>query len=383
MGTLAWSSNKRFSKTHYAALFRTTCTIFRSSNQPTMVERYRPAILFFFGIGILLYICFVLRHALLLIYVSALLAVLLYPLVREIQKLRISRWHPGVGISVLLLFGGGLAIVLLLLIFFVPQLLGDLKNIQKIWPERLNQIVNWIHHTVPVLKISKQKINSYVGEFVRRNFQPQKLTTGLIEFATLVLTAAYFMIDGKRSVDWLVSLFPGPRQARIRSTLVRGGQHMQKWLSGQGILMLTHGSSAFVVFYFLHVKYFYALAVFAGFINIIPVLGPVITVVVAGLIAALDSFTKLIGVVIFFVVYHNVENAFLNPRIMESKVHIPAVTIIVALILGEDFAGIIGMLIAVPTAVLLSVLIHEYITSDVERDIVLLQESSNKKRPAA
>ena len=60
-------------------------------------------------------------------------------------------------------------------------------------------------------------------------------------------------------------------------------------------------------------------------------------------------------------IYHNVENAFLNPRIMEAKVRIPAVTVVVALVIGEALAGIVGILISVPTAVLVSVLINEYI----------------------
>ena len=62
---------------------------------------------------------------------------------------------------------------------------------------------------------------------------------------------------------------------------------------------------------------------------------------------------------------------------------IPAVTVIVALILGEKFAGIIGMLIAVPTAVLISVLIREYITSDAEQQVVILPGPADEERPAA
>lgn len=330
-----------------------------------MWERYRSIVLFCFGIGLLLYICFILRQALFLIYVGALFAVLLYPLAQTIQRIRIWKWSPGVGSSVLILFGGMIAVVLLLLIWFVPKLLGDVHSIRQIWPQRLNQIQEWMHRTIPALNISANDINAYLREFVRRDFQPAQLTKGLIAAGTVLLTSAYFMIDGERSIAWLVSLFPPRTQSRARSTLLRGGHRMQKWLSGQAILMATHGTSAFFAFWLLHVKYFYALAVFAGLVNVIPVLGPIITVIVAGLIAAMDSFSKLLGVVVFFVIYHNVENAFLNPRIMESRVNIPAVTIIVALVLGEEFAGIVGMLIAVPTAVLISVLIKEYVTSDV------------------
>jgi predicted PurR-regulated permease PerM len=113
--------------------------------------------------------------------------------------------------------------------------------------------------------------------------------------------------------------------------------------------MLIHGASATTAFALLGMHYFYLLGVFAGVVNIIPVLGPVITLIVAGAVAAIHSTGKLVGVIIFYVLYHNAENAFLSPRIMEAKVRIPAVTIVVALVIGDGLAGILGILISVPT----------------------------------
>jgi predicted PurR-regulated permease PerM len=107
--------------------------------------------------------------------------------------------------------------------------------------------------------------------------------------------------------------------------------------------------------------FFYVLAIFAGIINIIPVVGPILTVIVAGAVAAISSLTKLVGVVVFFIVYHNVENVLLTPRIMEAKLRIPAATVIAALIVGDVLAGFIGMLLAVPTAVLVGTFIEEYV----------------------
>ncbi len=126
-------------------------------------------------------------------------------------------------------------------------------------------------------------------------------------------------------------------------------------------MMLTHGGSATIVFGLLKVKYFVALGIFAGIINIIPVLGPVATVVVAGLTAAIDSTSKLLGVVIFYVIYHSVESSVLSPRIMEARVEIPAVAVLVALVIGEAVAGIVGLLVSVPTAVGIAVVLDEWV----------------------
>ena len=107
-------------------------------------------------------------------------------------------------------------------------------------------------------------------------------------------------------------------------------------------------------------KYFYVLVIFAGLINVIPVVGPIL---VAGTVAAISSLSKLVVLVIFFIVYHNVANVFLTPRIMQAKLQIPAATVIAALIVGDVLAGFIGMLLAVPTAVLIAAFIDEYVVS--------------------
>jgi predicted PurR-regulated permease PerM len=71
------------------------------------------------------------------------------------------------------------------------------------------------------------------------------------------------------------------------------------------------------------------------------------------------------GVFLFYAVYQNIENAILTPRIMRSSVNLMGLTVLVALLLGTSLAGIVGALVAVPTAALISVLLEEYA---VQRD---------------
>jgi len=97
-----------------------------------------------------------------------------------------------------------------------------------------------------------------------------------------------------------------------------------------------------------------------GLFNIIPIAGGVITIVIAAGVAALDSWTKMAGVLIFYAIYVNVENAFLTPRIMRSSVNLMGLTVLVALLLGTALAGIVGALVSVPTAALITVLLEEY-----------------------
>jgi predicted PurR-regulated permease PerM len=78
------------------------------------------------------------------------------------------------------------------------------------------------------------------------------------------------------------------------------------------------------------------------------------------LVAAIDSWGRVIGVVVFYAIYSQIETSYLTPRIMRQSVDLAGLTVLIALILGASLAGIVGALVAVPTAVLVAVLLNEY-----------------------
>ncbi len=146
--------------------------------------------------------------------------------------------------------------------------------------------------------------------------------------------------------------------------MVRAEARVRHWLVGQGALMLILGTSAAIVFGLLRLKYFYALAVIAGALNIVPVIGPLTAAVLACIVAVFDSWAKLAGVLAFFLIYQQIETAVLTPRIMKLSVDLPPLAVITALLIGGALAGVLGALIAVPTAAVLAVLTDEYLVRD-------------------
>jgi predicted PurR-regulated permease PerM len=67
------------------------------------------------------------------------------------------------------------------------------------------------------------------------------------------------------------------------------------------------------------------------------------------------------GVLLFYALYTQLENAFLVPRIMKSSVNLPGLAVLIGLLAGSALAGIVGALVAVPTAALVAVLVDEYL----------------------
>ena len=127
--------------------------------------------------------------------------------------------------------------------------------------------------------------------------------------------------------------------------------------------MLILGVVSTVVYAALHIRYAYALGFLTGLLNIIPVVGAAVCIALALLVAAVDSWGRVIGVAVFYVIYLNVENSFLTPRIMKSSVDLPGLSILVALLIGSALAGVVGALVSVPTAVLVAVLLDEYLVA--------------------
>jgi predicted PurR-regulated permease PerM len=329
----------------------------------------RGTVLFTFAVGIGLYLAWLLRDVLVVIYVSALFAVILMPLVRGMMMLHIGQWHPSRGIAVLtmvLLTVGSLGAFLF---FGLRPAFLDLRDLVKRLPEEGPQFFARMQQ-VPILRdIDTDALASKVQDFVAHSakymveFASDWAATGARVVAGLVLTG-YFIVEGDDAYAWFLSLFPVERRLRLDQTLARASVRMGKWLLGQGTLMLILGASSTIVFALLRVRYAYALGVIMGLFNIIPVAGAMISMSLVVLIAALDSWGRVLGVTVFFLVYLQVENTWLTPRIMRTHVDLAGLTILIALLIGSSLAGIIGAMVAVPTAVLVAVVLKEYAVHD-------------------
>ena len=327
-----------------------------------MVHHYRSDILFAFGVAIALSLAWYVRNVLLLVYVSALFAVVLGPGIEGIQRVRICNWSPGRGLAAVLLLVGVLSLFVLFLVVALPPIFADIQSFARDLPGKVQRLQARVDNWPMVSELDPSILKEHAAEAVGGVFGFFRgIAGGVLRFFSFLILMAYFIIDGNRAFRWGLSLFSPRHRPRLESTLLRAERRVSKWLLGQLLLMLILGTSSAVVFGLLGVKYSYALAVFAGIANIVPIIGPIASVTLAAVIAAFDSWSKAAGVLIFYLVYQQIENAVLTPKIMRSTVDVPALAVIIALAIGGGLAGIIGALVAVPTAALISVILDEYV----------------------
>jgi predicted PurR-regulated permease PerM len=326
----------------------------------------RADILFAFGLGLLCYLAWLLRHVLLLLFVSALAAVVFTPIVRATSRFRIGNRRPfrGKAILILILLVAGALTAFGFLAF--PPVIHDLNEFGKDMPGKMPAFLEKLKHIPFADRVNTDEVNQKVQDFVSNAATYLLLSIrnwagAIFSIAMGVILTVYFILEGDIAYRWFLSFFPLEKRARLDAALQRSDIRMGQWLLGQGSLMLILGIASTVVYASLHVRYAYALGVFTGLLNIIPVVGSAISIAVALLVAAVDSWGRVVGVGIFYVVWVQVENSFLIPRIMGTRVGLPGLSILVALLIGSELGGVLGAIISVPTAVLVSVLVDEYL----------------------
>ncbi len=330
----------------------------------------RGNILFFFAIVLSLGVAWKLSKELEILYVSALFAVVLMPIVNWICGLKIRGWRPSRGVGIVLMI---LAVGAALAIFFLvalPPVLRDLREFLTDLPQRIPPAVSRLKR-IPMadkfgIDTAAEKIQGAIEATAGYLFSslPQWLSH-VVDILTTAFLCLYFMLEGEHAYAFFLSLFQPAVRGRLDQTLRKADTKMSKWLLGQGLLMLILGVTSTIVFSILHVRYSVLLGVLMGLFNIIPVAGAIITMSLVCVVSALDSWTKMFEVILFYLVYVNLENVIITPRVMKSSVDLMGLTVLVSLMVGTALAGIVGALVAVPTAALIVVLLDEYAVKKV------------------
>ncbi len=338
----------------------------------------RGYILFAFAVALALALAWRLKAVLELVYVSALFAVVLMPVVQNIMRLRIRKWSPSRPIAIVALVLSVFISLALFLIFAMPPVIHDVQHFAADLPRRIPAVIARLKRLPMADKFGFDSLLTR-GEGALAATAQYLLATAplwierIFDLITALVLCIYFMLEGEFVYYYLLSFIEPESRERLAKTLVVAELRMSRWLIGQASLMLILGICSTIAFAALHVRYYFLLGVLMGLFNIIPVAGGIITIVLAAGVAATDSWTKMAGVLIFYAIYVQIENGFLVPRIMRSRVNLLGLSVLIALLVGSALAGVVGALVAVPSAALVAVLMDEYF---VQKDAAAAQAAA-------
>lgn len=189
--------------------------------------------------------------------------------------------------------------------------------------------------------------------------QITKVTSNIISisysiFSNVAVLITVFFLSLYMSLDWenikarLLSLFSSEIRDEIEETIFEIEISISQWIKGQALLMVVVGVASFIGFSAIGVEYALALAVIAGLLEIIPMIGPVITAIIASAITFTQSPVKGLMVVGMCILIQQLENNLLVPRIMQKVSGFSPLVILIAVITFTNFFGVVGTIVAVP-----------------------------------
>ncbi|MCI0395002.1 MAG: AI-2E family transporter [Chloroflexi bacterium] len=185
----------------------------------------------------------------------------------------------------------------------------------------------------------------------------------LFAIVAVMTLAFYWTLDSDRTKRTLLLLVPAERREYVRQFVADIEEKVGAFVIGQTVLCLLVGLMALVAYLLIGLPYALVLALVAGILEAMPIIGPGLGAIPAGLVALSVAPTKVIWVVLATVIIQQVENAVLVPRIMQRAVGVrPIVTLLAILGFGSLF-GLAGALVAVPIAAIVQLFLDRFLLS--------------------
>ncbi len=177
---------------------------------------------------------------------------------------------------------------------------------------------------------------------------------------TIVFLTFFMLLEGPMWMDRFYGLVPERSRPRWRSIGHDVYRTVGGYVTGNLLISLIAGTSTTIVLLAVGVPYAVALGVIVAVLDLIPLAGATIAALIIGAVSFLHSITAGIVVVVFFVVYQQIENHFLQPVIYGRTVQLSPLAVLVSVLLGAKLAGILGALGAIPIAGAIQVILVDW-----------------------
>jgi predicted PurR-regulated permease PerM len=316
---------------------------------------------------------YLVRSTLLLVYVSALFATGIAPLVQTIERqrfLRVGKRHLPRGVAILVIYAAVIGALAGLIAAILPAVTNQLQEFWKALPAHLDELqtrlVSWGLMTADgSFKELIQRVPANGGDVAGVAFAALGgVLGGIVGLISILLLTFYLLVEADDLLALFVRLFPRRQRQQVSAISAMAAKKISAWLSGQALLGLIIGVASAVGFALMGVPYFFVLAVIAAIGEMIPMVGPVLSAIPAVAAGFTVSPSLGLGVGLYCLALQQLENHVLVPKVMGQSVGLSAVTVIVSLAIGSELLGVVGALLAVPTAAIIQVLFEELYLSE-------------------
>ncbi|KHF38440.1 AI-2E family transporter [Halalkalibacter okhensis] len=311
------------------------------------------------------------------LFAPVILAGVLYYLLRPFVNLLAIKLPRA--IAILILYLAAIGIITSLVLLIGPELQKQFHSFTRNMPVFINEIRDMFINLQANEYVSRfqegenfsieelsMEFANYLNNFVSNIGHNIASLIGFIANALLIIVIIPFVLfymlkEGEKAPNQLLKLLPEKRQNEGREVLRAMDVALSSYIQGQIIVSICVGILAYIAFLIIGLDYPLVLALVAMFTNVIPFIGPWIGTIPAVIVGLLHSPFMALLVIAVVVVVQQIESNLISPQVMGRKLQIHPLTIIFLLLVAGRFAGLLGLLIAVPTYAVCKVLVlHIY-----------------------
>lgn len=310
------------------------------------------------------------RSVLVLVLISAVLAIGMDPGIRLLQR----RGRMGRGSATAVILLGLLGFLVLFFVLVIPPIVTEVQQFAGKVPDYIAQL---------------QQSEGVLGEFEERfqiSEQLEKLAdrapdiaqasvgtvlgvagniaSGLFSLLTILVLTIYFASSLPTLEDGVISLFPPGRREEYRVLMDRATEKIGGYASGQISVSLIAGVCAFIAFLVIGLPFPAALAMWVSITTLIPSVGALVGAVLCVLVASFVGLSTAIITVVYILVYQQIENYVISPRVMKKAVDLSPAAVILSVLIGGSILGFVGALLALPMAAATKVVVRDLLLRD-------------------
>jgi len=307
--------------------------------------------LIFWSIPILAILCWYLKEILFVILISVFLGLAVQQWAIYIKlKLKIPFY-----LNIALIYSAFAILFVLIIYILAPAIILELKNI-------LPNIQDYIEN------LGLKGFSNYLSSFIKTPTPEFFLNTSKYLFnmigglfnLILILVLSFYISTQINLMPELLIRFFGKEAERYFKFFEKIKRRLSIWLASQLFLMISVGVASFLLMLFLKLPYAGIVGLISGFTEIIPVIGPILAATVAIILTLSHDPTKLIFVIIGFILIQQLENNILVPLVAKATLRIKPFLTLVGILIGGKIGGILGIFSVLPLLVILYEIYEEF-----------------------
>jgi predicted PurR-regulated permease PerM len=301
-----------------------------------------------------------------LIAIAAFIAIGLDPLVRALQRRGLARgWSVAiVFLGVLLVVIGFLAAVLPGLVSQSGQLATNLPDqidslSKSQWARKLDEKYDIITNLSKQIRTNLNDSSAWLRLFGGILGAGKAVVSGLFSVISVLVLTLYFLASLRGIADAGYRLVPASRRERVQLIGDEILRRIGGYVAGQVAVASINGFLTFILASILGLPYSLVLAIVVAVLGLIPLFGATLGAIIVVIVGLFQSVNVAIIIAVYYIVYQQVENYLIAPRIMSKTVSVPGAVALIAALAGAALLGVLGALLAIPVAAAILLIVQE------------------------